>query len=328
MARARKPRYPQDPTGAWVPIPGRRSGSVGKVQLGRWLAVRGPKVRTYKLGRDAKGRFKRIVVPEAHYVWSEDRRLTYHAAGQYRLSGKKVDRSVVGAILSASVVKLPREARWLFYRGPHVVEYLGPERWIADGRKVSTVAAAYRLAESLVDRGVEITRWAILDAQPDFEDVAFGLPDHHFEIGTAEVRLEEIKGRYERMAGGRKTDDLEEERDVPFDQVSEDVLSEMRRAWADFETAVADREPFGKWLGQAKGIPVMISYYVVAHRIVYVDQEAVVWGETIQTRFVPFGRGDGYAELAARVQMMIDASDEEVTFVAGGLKLIFQELLT
>lgn len=330
MARARQPRYPQDPTGAWVPIPGRRSGSAGKVQTGRWLPVRGrvPGAKAFKIGRDERGRFKRIAIPEAHYVWSEDRSATYWSAGRYRIGRRKASRAEVARILSASIVKLPKEARWMFYRGPNVVEYYGPERWRQNGKTCSTVAAAYRLAENLVDRGIELLNWQALDAQPPFEEVAFGLPDHHFEIGTAEVRLEEIKARYESMPGGRKTNDLDEERDVPFDQVSDDIMAEMRRAWVRFETGVSDRESFGKWLSTAKGIPVMISYYLVAHRIVYVEQEAVVWGETIQTRFVPFGRGDGYAELRHRVQMMIDASDEEVTFVAGGIKLIFQELLT
>lgn len=332
MAPAPKPtRYPSDPTGAWIPISGRRPGSTRDVQLGQWVAVRGrrPGSKSYRAGRDARGRFARISLgPEAHYEWSQDPALTYWSGGIYRIDGRRVERSQAAEVIRASVVRLPPEARWRFYAGPNRVEYLGPDRWRGNGKRINIVQAAYRLGENLVAIGLDLLGWNFLSADPTYDEVREGVADHAFEIGTADIALPEIKDRYQRMPGGQSSSDLDEERDVPFEKVSEDVLAEMRKAWVLFETGVFDKTPFGRWLAAAKGIPSMISYYVVAHRVVYVEQEAVTWGEVIQTRFVPFGRGDGYQELAARVQDMIDKSDEEVTFVAGGVKVLFQELLT
>lgn len=330
-------------TGQWIPVAGRPPGSkavgLGRDDRGRFARVRlGPEahyewsldrgltyfangVYRYR-GRSIGGERVRELLtagqvdlgPEAHYEWSADRTLASWPDGSYTIGGAVASAAAVRAILEASKRDLGQEAHWLWHERPPTIRYFKSGLYTIDGRNATAGAAQRAMMEQLRQRAdAVLPGWHSQDLEPDAAEAEL---ERHtdFETGTDPMKLEDIVMSYGFDEEERRGD-VEEDRDVPLDNPIDDGTEELDRAWKLFELPLVDL-PVGLWSSERIGL--LISYYLVAHKVVYEDEAK--FGEAIVTRFAPIGR-EAMVELRWRVREMLEKSEDDVTFVAAGFRL-------
>lgn len=259
--------------------------------------------------------------PEAHYLWSLDRRLASWANGRYTIDDVVVSNDRAVEILSAERVDLGPEAHWLWYQKPQTIRYFASGLFSIDGRTSRAATTQWCMAEQVQYQAhARLPDWYVQDLVPTLEEVELDDAERYvdLEMGTDPMGLEDLVMSYGFDPEERRGE-AEEDRDVPIDNPIEDGLAELERAWRQVEIWLAST-PLGKWAMVKGKIGIAISYYLIAHKVVYEDEAK--FGEAIVTRFAPIER-EAMVELRYRVREMQEKSEEDVTFVAAGFRLRF-----
>lgn len=314
-------RLVRDPSGAWIAVPGRRKGLPSPI----WLPILGrtPGSPSSELGRDARGRFARLRrPPEAHWALAQGR-VTYWRDG-YRLDGKRVSDSG-GAKEVRRILRrgLPRRPHWRFYLRSvtyHREEGKGGITFFrVNGRRVSPAVAQWKIACLLLE---SIPASFKSDVLPDAEDADDPQAEERseFEVNDCDLSLEDVQGAYE-MAGAEKGGNDTEEDVEPEVSFSGETVKRLEalRAW---ELALRE-SPFGRWSLRDKKIGCALSYYVVAHKLVYADRAK--FGEVVRTRYAPVSR-EAWLELVDRMEKAANKTDEDVEWTVGGFFFMLKVL--
>lgn len=144
-----------------------------------------------------------------------------------------------------------------------------------------------------------------------------------FEANDADQSLEDVQAAYE-LAGaegrgfGNDEDDVVEP-DVDWSWRSLELLD---RYWREWELGLRESS-FGRWAMRDRRIGVAISYYAVAHKIVY--EGAARFGALVRTPYAPLGR-EAYGVLRERMRRVEDRSEQPVQWRLVGFFTLFKFL--